>query len=85
MHRVVTAGAHAFAVVLACAALNAWAFDETLAVQLRTSCSATFMRFMRMEIFLGLLSIAVVGFVLIRRFEQRLQTQRGPWIAEQQN
>ena len=35
-----------------------------------------------MEIFLGLFSIAAIAFVQIRRFEQRLQMQRGPWIAE---
>ena len=35
-----------------------------------------------MEFFLALFSIATVAFVLIRRFEQRLRTQRGPWIAE---
>ena len=35
-----------------------------------------------MEIFLGLVSFAAVIIVLVRRFEQHLQTQRGPWIAE---
>ena len=35
-----------------------------------------------MEFFLGLLSTATIVIVLIRRFEQRLRMQRGPWIAE---
>jgi hypothetical protein len=70
------------AVVLACAALRAWPFAETGSTLFRTFRSATFVGLIGMEFLLALLSLATVVFVLIRRFEQRLRTQRGPWIAE---
>jgi hypothetical protein len=49
---------------------------------IRNCGNASFMRMTIMDFLLAFFSIGAVAWVFMRRFEQRLETQQGPWIAE---
>jgi hypothetical protein len=49
---------------------------------IRNCGSAKVVRMTIMDFLLAFISIGAMAWVFMRRFELRLETQQGPWIAE---
>jgi hypothetical protein len=48
---------------------------------IRNCGNATFMRITVMDIFLAFILVGAAAWLFVRRFEQHIETQQGPWIA----
>jgi hypothetical protein len=69
-------------VVIPCAAFGAWRHMKPKAKAIRNCGNATFMRITVMDIFLAFILVGAAAWLFVRRFEHRLETQHGPWIAD---
>ena len=69
-------------VVSLCAAFHAWRHMKPETKAIRNCGNATSMRMTIMDFILALISIGAAAWIFMRRFEQRLETQHGPWISE---
>jgi hypothetical protein len=69
-------------VVSSCAAFRAWCHMKLKTKAIRNCGSAKVVRMTIMDFLLAFISIGAMAWVFMRRFELRLETQQGPWIAE---
>jgi hypothetical protein len=69
-------------VVNICAAFRAWRHMKPKTKAIRNCGNAISMGMTVMDFLLAFISIGAAAWIFMRRFEQRLETQHGPWISE---
>jgi hypothetical protein len=68
-------------VVNLCAAFRAWRHMKPKTKAIRNCGYATTMRLTVMDIILAFIFVGAAAWLFVRRFEQHIETQQGPWIA----
>jgi hypothetical protein len=68
-------------VVIPCAAFRAWRHMKPKTKAIRNCGNAISVRMTVMDIFLAFILVGAAAWLFVRRFEQHIETQQGPWIA----